>query len=387
MLIRKFDAPDTEPLLRLFYDTVHTVNSKDYPKEHLNAWAQESPDVKKWKDKFKSHKTYVALLDGKIVGFGSLDKDHTSVGMLYVHKDHQRQGVATALLEKLEEKLQKDDIKNTEAESSITARSFFEKRGYVVNKENRKMLNGIEFLNFIMEKKLAPKEKSDMKEKVKEAKPFKWRDLFFNKVFDLMIVIVGVSVAFQLNNLKLSSDQQSLEQFYMESMIGDLRKDKSQIEQILVELKADQKSINDYLAANTNSSDSLGRVVFNILSLETFTPNQNTYQMLLSGNGLTAISDREVRSQTTEFYNTYLSIKRFEEVDTQLVFEIFGYFSPYSDIGAGKILDPTIVQKPQTKNYLLATSAQLSDGIDAHSIALEKATKLIETIENKLRRL
>ncbi|MEJ0056275.1 MAG: hypothetical protein WDN75_11815 [Bacteroidota bacterium] len=48
-------------------------------------------------------------------------------------------------------------------------------------KENRKMLNGTEFLNYIMQKELGTKEdkgitegKKIMKEKSKEPKPFRW---------------------------------------------------------------------------------------------------------------------------------------------------------------------------------------------------------------------
>ena len=51
------------------------------------------------------------------------------------------------------------------------------------------------------------------------------KGILLNKVFDLIIVIVGVSIAFQLNSLKQSSDQQSLEHFYLESFSIDIKKD------------------------------------------------------------------------------------------------------------------------------------------------------------------
>ena len=54
---------------------------------------------------------------------------------------------------------------------------------------------------------------------------FKWRDLFANKFFDLLIVITGVSIAFQLNNWKLQADQRAMERFYLQSILVDLDKD------------------------------------------------------------------------------------------------------------------------------------------------------------------
>ncbi|MEJ0056274.1 MAG: hypothetical protein WDN75_11810 [Bacteroidota bacterium] len=51
----------------------------------------------------------------------------------------------------------------------------------------------------------------------------------------------GVYIAFQLNNIKTDSDQRSLERFYLESMLGDLKADKKEITEILGTLKSDQK--------------------------------------------------------------------------------------------------------------------------------------------------
>lgn len=39
MNIRNFKDEDIESVLNLFYDTVHSVNSKDYNNEQLKAWA------------------------------------------------------------------------------------------------------------------------------------------------------------------------------------------------------------------------------------------------------------------------------------------------------------------------------------------------------------
>jgi putative acetyltransferase len=394
--IRPYESADAVAMLELFYNTVHTVNSKDYAPDHLDAWAPVNPDLKKKQARFKSSKTIVAHLDGKIVGFGNLENDQSSIGMLYTHKDHQGQGIATELLEKLEKKLRKSDIKIASVESSITAKPFFEKRGYHVVKENKKMLNGTEFLNYIMEKELGMKEdkieseaKNVMKEKSKEPKPFRWRDLFINKVFDLMIVIVGVSIAFQLNNLKLDSDQKSLERFYMESMLGDLKADKKEISEILITLNSDQKHLIEYVEKSKvpeYPADSLGPVLADLLSLETFTPHHNTYQMLVASNGLTTFSSREVRVRTTEYYNTFTSITRFEKVYTDVLFSVYKYFSPYADFGERKILDATIAAKPETKNHLLMSRVQLSDGVHQYTEALDRANALIKAIEDQLRK-
>ena len=47
MIIRKYKSTDCKYLAQLFYDTVHSVNSKDYSKEQLNAWANGMNHLKK----------------------------------------------------------------------------------------------------------------------------------------------------------------------------------------------------------------------------------------------------------------------------------------------------------------------------------------------------
>lgn len=68
---------------------------------------------------------------------------------LYVHKDHQGIGIATALCEKLEASVESATVTT---HAFITARPFFEDRGYVVKKEQQ----GILLTNYVMEKQISP---------------------------------------------------------------------------------------------------------------------------------------------------------------------------------------------------------------------------------------
>ena len=48
MIIRPYQTADCEALARLFYDTVHTVNAKDYTKAQLDVWATGNVDLEAW---------------------------------------------------------------------------------------------------------------------------------------------------------------------------------------------------------------------------------------------------------------------------------------------------------------------------------------------------
>lgn len=147
MKIRKYKISDCEELAKLFYDTVHTINAKDYTEEQLNVWATGQVDLEKWNQSLHEHFTVVAVEDEVIIGFGDIDKTGY-LDRLYVHRDHQGKGVATAICNQLEQTVQE----NVVTHASITARPFFEKRGYKMVKEQQVERQGIMLTNFIMEK-------------------------------------------------------------------------------------------------------------------------------------------------------------------------------------------------------------------------------------------
>ena len=192
MYLRKYTPSDCAALAALFYETIHTVNARDYPQEQLDAWADGHVDLDAWNESFLAHNTYVAVQEcvgaddidsrasdstdtapGKtggspanalIIGFGDMD-DTGYLDRLYVHKDYQGRGVATAICDRLEEDFclsrgrllqnsavqkRKNDTFTTHA--SITARPFFEKRGYTVVKAQKVVRKGISIRNYIMRK-------------------------------------------------------------------------------------------------------------------------------------------------------------------------------------------------------------------------------------------
>lgn len=148
MIIRKYRASDCNKLANLFYDTVHNVNKKDYTLEQLNVWATGKVDLGKWNESFLEHYTVVAIDNDKIVGFGDIDKTGY-LDRLYIHKDYQRRGIATAICNELESKVNTAQISTN---ASITAKPFFRKRGYKIIKKQQVEREGIILINYIMKK-------------------------------------------------------------------------------------------------------------------------------------------------------------------------------------------------------------------------------------------
>lgn len=146
MKLRHYKSSDCEYLAALFYETVHSINAKDYTREQLDCWATGNVNLQEWNASFLAHWTVVAVEGNKIVGFGDMDLSGY-LDRLFVHKEYQHRGIASAICNR-----QESFAKNTiMTHASITARPFFEHRGYKVIQQQTALRQGISIPYFVME--------------------------------------------------------------------------------------------------------------------------------------------------------------------------------------------------------------------------------------------
>lgn len=145
MFLRAYQSADCPIMAALFYSTVHTVNARDYSQEALNAWADGHVDLEAWDQSFRARYSLIAIEDGEIVGFGDIDRTGY-LDRLYVHKDRQGEGIGTAICDQLEASVSGEITTH----ASITARPFFEKRGYRVVREQQVERHGVLLTNYVM---------------------------------------------------------------------------------------------------------------------------------------------------------------------------------------------------------------------------------------------
>ena len=152
MELRKYDETDADQVLQLFKETIFTINKKDYSQEQLEVWAN-SFSKEELNCRLKNSHTHVAVMDGKAIGFGNLN-EKAVIDLLFTHKDFQGQGVGSAILNRLESEAIMSGFNETYTEASITAKPFFQAKGYEVVKKQEKLVKETIFINFIMRKKL-----------------------------------------------------------------------------------------------------------------------------------------------------------------------------------------------------------------------------------------
>lgn len=151
MRLREYNSEDCTVLAKLFYNTVHIVNAIDYSKEQLDVWATGNVSIPDWDKSFSEHNTIIAEIDDAVVGFGDMDQSGY-LDRLYVHCNHQRKGIATAIVNALEQQALASGIFSFTTYASITAKPFFKQHGYHIIRENKVVRSDVELTNYLMMK-------------------------------------------------------------------------------------------------------------------------------------------------------------------------------------------------------------------------------------------
>jgi GNAT superfamily N-acetyltransferase len=149
--ILKANTSDIKDITTLFQNTIEAVNSKDYSPPEIDDWASWSCAKDRWAKIIEEQFVVKALIDNIIVGFGSVAKDGY-IDFLFTHKDFQNKGIASAMICKIEALARRSGQIRTYTDASISARKFFEGKGYVLDYEWYKKSRNLALLSNRMHK-------------------------------------------------------------------------------------------------------------------------------------------------------------------------------------------------------------------------------------------
>ena len=147
--IRRAQQSDITEILSLFVDTIRHTCKDDYQEEQIQVWTSSAQNREKWLTRINTQYFILAEINGSLVGFASLENGNY-LDVLYVHKDHLRQGIAHQLYENIKKKSLESGSTQLTAHVSKTARPFFEAKGFAVHQENITTINGVEIMNYQM---------------------------------------------------------------------------------------------------------------------------------------------------------------------------------------------------------------------------------------------
>jgi putative acetyltransferase len=144
---------DCDAIRHLFRTTIQKVNIRDYDADQVAVWSAGAEDRQRWLDRIDRQYFLLAEQAGELAGIASLEPGGY-FDVLYVHHGRQGQGLARGLADAIEAEARRQGCREITSDVSITARPFFERRGYVVLAEQRVERQGVQLTNFKVRKPL-----------------------------------------------------------------------------------------------------------------------------------------------------------------------------------------------------------------------------------------
>lgn len=155
--IRPATMADVEAILALHVASIRRLGAETYSPRQVDAWATKPEGTSPYEASIRDDGRHVIVAerDGELLGWGRLDRSDGEVSAVYVHPDHARQGVGSALVAHLEALAREWGFDRLHLWASLNAVPFYESLGFLrLDKRLHETTGGVVMSCVEMEKPL-----------------------------------------------------------------------------------------------------------------------------------------------------------------------------------------------------------------------------------------
>lgn len=221
------------------------------------------------------------------------------------------------------------------------------------------------------------------KKKKQRTQPIRWAD----HAVGLVVVILGVTIAFQLDSWRSDQAAKKAEQLYLEGLLTDLEYDTQLLDTLIRIGEGQQASVAALAAMSLNRRARTDSLAFHLRQIQyslPFTPQAVTYSALRS-EGLSAIRDYQLRRQIAELYEQYY--RGAGQYDDALRHHIEQFVQPLSIqkvVYTGpNTAQSTILYDPVFRNTLFPFQGLMSARLDFYQQVQAAIARLKQQIHQK----
>ena len=209
---------------------------------------------------------------------------------------------------------------------------------------------------------------------------------WLNHLFNFLAVILGVYLAFYINERAQINQDQNESIMLMNSLLADLSKDIKAYEEYQIPVnKQYQQNVERLLSSlMTNDMDEIGEKISDVLGVENFTPSTSTYSSIKASGKLGLINDLELQKMLTDYYEG-LAVESIRKGEYQVDFftgELMTWLTTNVDLTDMQLIhsDELIV----FKNKLIIYGSLINQKVESYEMIVEDSKKLQLQIESLL---
>ncbi|MDT0559233.1 DUF6090 family protein [Ichthyenterobacterium sp. W332] len=182
---------------------------------------------------------------------------------------------------------------------------------------------------------------------------------------EILIVIVGISIAFSMNKCADHSKDTKQRQQYLSSLKRDLEVDKQNLAANVIAIEEKLQGLNEIMPLLNTDAPNKQRifpVLFRkVAVLTNFTPKDITYQTMINSGDFKLINDFDVKTAIETHYSGYKTILKDYERQEIIHKEYFGpYLIDYADFDAMRRGELGLSNEKRLKNILQSMSGAFS---------------------------
>ena len=215
-------------------------------------------------------------------------------------------------------------------------------------------------------------------------KPIAWRAHFI----ELLVVIIGISIAFALDGWSERKKDKQLEINYLNSLKSDLSRDRQDMLNVIDSTNTIIGHIGEafqLIYSGANSKQYRTHHITSAYTASYFYPNNGTYISLVNSGSLNVITDFEVKSKLADLYNVnYRELERVDNVIRKLVDDmIYPFMITNIEFGKqrGVLNDASALKSNEAINMLGSYFNFLRTRKSTYQATLKNIEELIETID------
>ncbi len=208
-----------------------------------------------------------------------------------------------------------------------------------------------------------------------------------NYFIELMIVIIGISIAFWLNNVAINTKNEQEKISYLTDIRHDLKTDSLRLSGNIRNNEAKSEKLSNALELidRTAPIDSVLEKIIEIGNYDFFTPDNFTLISLLQSGDLKLIDSDKTKKELLRLLKVYDSIDNMQKNFLQALDDnYFPMLLTKVDMTKLKAIDSKFFYGVEIKNYCGFTLNETSQHIRTYKYAQKQLVKVTDLIDNEL---
>ena len=213
---------------------------------------------------------------------------------------------------------------------------------------------------------------------------------FLYAIGEILLVMIGISLAFQLDNWNENRIKENAEIRYYENIRVQIADDKELLQSLKEDLNnvlmAQFKYANEIIETNDRSKlDTLGLIIRNLTQNSDFDRQGNIYETMVNSGEIKLLRNHDIVNGVRKLEEKYLYANRMENIHYDAVMHhVVQSINPMIKVSTGKIQKPELIFNYEFQNLITELIQIMQEKDKVYNEALDEIEVITELIDEEL---